>query len=80
MTRSLVPQLQVAKLPKVCSQFREVRPGFEPTPKLALYWKVILVLLLGVRREGKTVWVAPFLHLPNIGHSLRAVPDKVRGT
>lgn len=62
------------------SQFREVRPGFGPALKLALYWKVILPLLLGVRSKGMAVWVVPFLHLPNIRHSLRAVPDKLRGT
>lgn len=62
------------------SQFREIRPAFGPTLKLVLYWKGILVLLGGMRSEGKAVWVALFLRLPNIRHSLRAVPEKLRGT
>lgn len=41
-------------------QFRGVRPGFGPTPKLALNWQVILPFLLGVGSEGKAASFSPF--------------------
>lgn len=61
-------------------QFGDVRPGFGPTPKLALDWQVILPFLLGVRREGQAFWAASFSPFASVRHSLRAVPDQLRGT